>query len=375
MYGLLLQSVKYYHNNFTEMDESWKIILKGYTCLIWGVLCYIIAILAIQCVGDKTNIFELNCIRFAAQTGFVLVVSNLLDIPLTVAKKDVHKFAIGIAFDFFFCTTFYMASYVLPAGNLDGLYAALCIIITSIKDTFNRHITKISLVASGSASLGLILLTQPWQLKLHSGALNMLPCDYLDQRFALKVNFSLNQSVTNITWHSEERVQTVHSLVYGYLFILTAAISAAVAFNFFRLILQDYSIICLIFWCALAECILSTSITIGLSILAFGHLSLPSGIACLTITIVFLSSVTIAHFSVTYACKYLPASKVALASPFATVALYIAQRTVLKAFNPGYSNAVEIFGIICIFLGGILSPVITILYELKFVQYYEIKDG
>ena len=356
------------------MEESSKTIMKGYASLLLAVLCYTIAILAFQSIGDKTSIFELNSIRFAAQTVIAFVSSKALDIPLKVANQDIYKFVIGIGFNFFFCTAFYMASYELPAGNLDGLYASLCIILTSTKDICSRQITNISLVASAFASLGVLLLTQPWQPRMHSGTLDVLPCDYLDQNYVRENNISLHPNVINVTWHSEERVQSVQSLLFAYILILTAAIGAAMAFNFFRLILQDYSIMCLIFWCALVECILSALITIVFKSLAFEHLSFPRGIACLTITIVFLSAVTTAHFTVNYSCKYLPASKVALASPFATVNLYIAQRTLLKAFKPGHSNVVEIFGIICIFFGGIFSPVTTLLFESKFSQYKEIKE-
>ena len=359
-----------------KMGRNIENLVKGYTAIFASAASYVGVICLIQTFGKKSNIFLLNCMRFAIEAAFAVVIATTFCYSVKVAKKDIYKFVLSLSLNYAFIVAFYSSSYTLPGGNLDGLYGGLYILIATFFDVAKGTISKLSIATSSFAILGILLLTQPWHMELQPPKIILLPCEYLE---GTNITFSDDRNITFASFNQTISFEMLHSpsklaLFLGYFYLLVASISNVVAGNIYRNILQDYSIYCLLFWSGFFQFSLSAIITISLKFYGVNNISLPKSGPCLWFILAFVLSACIAKGSTNIASKYMPVSKIALSTPVTTVILYIFQRTVLNAFHPGHANFLEIIGIVCIFLAALLSPLITILFEYNLIEYKKADD-
>ena len=338
----------------------------GYSLLLLLILTYAVVIGAAQVIGGKTNMFVLNVYRFVIQASLGISWVIFGKHAIKVDRKDWYKVALSTIFNYVKGTLFYLAAAVLPVGNMDGTYTGLYMICTTCIDLVLKEISKISILVSLLAIVGVTMLTQPWQEANNSTEHHLAPCDYMDGvNWTTDAHSTSNASVngtleTTSTWFG-------NPIVIGYFFVVASAISAAIASNATRAVLRIYTVPCGFFWTGTMQCVVSIIIVIIMKLVQGDNLSmLPNGGACIEFTALFLLGITITSTVANFVYKYLPISKVAVAKPFSVVTLYVLQKTLLHQFFPGFGNVVEIFGIILIFLAGIISPFVTILYESTF---------
>ena len=130
-----------------------------------------------------------------------------------------------------------------------------------------------------------------------------------------------------------------------------------------RSLYAKYSIFCVFLWSGLIQALITGIILTGMAIVLPSSLSLPSGPACLRFSIIFIFSMTMGHIQSNVAFLYLPVSKAAILCALATIGVYLIQRTLLKMFNPGNANAIEVLGTVCTLLMSVASPLISHYWE------------
>ena len=327
-------------------------LIKGYICVLLGVVCCILSITSSQVAGNKTSIFIPNIFRFT----FDIILSSLCmavgKLSFVVQKSDTCKLVLAACLNYIYTTLFYLAAPLLPVGNMDGIYAGLYIALATTLDIVRKQVSRYFIITSVLAITGLLLLTQPWHF---SEEIRMSPCDYIDNNYSLIVH--RNDSVLGEMSYSSSL--GFNSLLLGYLMVMFGTVSLVVADNFSRSLLQTYSALCLIFWNAVIQVVITGVILAGLALAYDSNLSFPSGHACLAFTIVFIMAMTASHLMNMFPLVYFPVSVGGMIFPLATIGLYVIQRTVLKMFHPGNANVMEVFGIICIVIASLASPVIT----------------
>ena len=332
--------------------------------VIFSLASYVIATVAAQMFGGKITIFALNVYKFAIYFVIATVWVVTRADSIKVAKKDIFKLVISSGFQYMKNTLYYTAAAYLPVGNLDGIYAGLLLIFATTVDFVCQKISKQSIFVSLLAVAGVILLSQPWQIEDTSDLHQTAPCDLID---SLNLSTFANASDFNTTTSGDmtSKQTWINPVLLGYMILVIAGVCSITAGNLFKSLLQSYSVSCIFFWAAITNIIYSLVIVVVLKFTSDITLMLPTGYSCLGYSILFLISVTIT--AVTVYCLYslITLSKLAVTKAFGLIALYVLQRTLLKAFNPGHGNFLEILGVIFTLIASVLCPVVSILYENK----------
>ena len=189
------------------MGRNMETLIKGYVSLCISATSYVVAICLIQMFGKKSNIFLLNCLRFAMEATFAVAIVITCCYPVKVAKKDIYKFVLSLSLNYGYIVAFYSSSYVLPGGNLDGLFGSLYIVITTIIDVGNGSISKFSVATSIFALAGILLLTQPWHIDLQPPKTMLLLCEYLEHK---NISFNDDTNVSLASLNQTVSFETVH---------------------------------------------------------------------------------------------------------------------------------------------------------------------
>ena len=320
---------------------------------------YVMSVSTSQAVGEKTSIFLANSIRFTLEILLSILCICIGKSSVTVGKSDIYKFLLVALFNYGHLTLFYISATLLPVGNMDGCDAGLYIAFTTCLDVVRKQVSKVSIILAGVAIIGLILLTQPWHFA-HS--LSISPCEYIDNNYSM-ITVINHSSPENITITVKSTENGFNPLILGYILIVFSSVCTCIADNMTRLLYANYSIFCVFLWTGVIQAVITGIILAAMAIVVPSGLSLPSGPACLKFSIAFIFSMTMAHILFNVAFLYLPVSKAAILSSLSTIGLYVIQRTLLKMFNPGNANTMEVFGIACILSASVASPLISHYFE------------
>ena len=331
-------------------------LIKGYISVLVAVVCCIMSITSSQVAGNKTSIFLANIFRFA----FDMIVSTLCVVirkhSIVVQKSDICKLVSAACLNYLYTTLFYLAAPLLPVGNMDGVYAGLYIAFTTTVDVVRKQVSRSFIFTAALAITGLLLLTQPWHF---SDDVKIPPCDYLDNNYSFIFHTNESSYPRNPSKFSLNSILGINSLLLGYLMVTCATISLTVADNLTFSLLQTYPFWSLILWNGVIQFGITGTILAGLGLSNTSNLSFPTGCACLGFTVVFIIAMTTSHLMNFVPLVYLPVSTGGMVFPIATIGLYIIQRTALKIFHPGNANMMEVFGIICVVVASLASPIIT----------------
>ena len=330
---------------------------KGYICMLIASALYVLSISTSQAVGDKASVFLANIIRFSFEVLLSIVCITIGSYSFTVAKSDIYRFVLAALFNYTYITLLYISATLLPVGNLNGIDVGLYIACSTCFDVVRKHVSKVFIIVAGVAILGLILLTQPWHF---TESFPISPCEYIDNNYSIVANYSSSNNIT-ITIKSVE--SNLNPLLLGYILIVCSGICTSVADNIAKSLYAKYSIFCVFLWTGLIQALVTAAILTGMAIVVPSSLSLPSGPACLKFSIFFFFCLTTAHILLNVAFLYIPVSKAAIISALSTIGLYVVQRTLLKMFNPGNANAIEVLGIVLILFASVASPLISYFWE------------
>ena len=319
---------------------------------------YAVAVVSLQLSGIKSNIFQLNSLKFTIQCLGNLPVLCIMQHSLQVAKKHAHLFVLVGTFNVIFSSAFYFSSSFMPVGNLDGLLTAFCILTSVIFDFYKGSVSKQSLVVSCVAIVGILLLIQPWNIQNEQHQKSLSPCHYMG---ISKVPYTNNSDIDEVVGNGSVVYKTTekqtYSLWLGYIFIVIAAISITIDGNIVKSLVEQYPSPVVLFWVILFEGFVSFIINlIWISLNGDASYTFPSGNYCVLFTLFFIIFSCISNTLGYYAYKQLHVSTIALTMVIITIFLYVSQRTFLSDFHSGHGNTMELFGVGVIIFGTTLLP-------------------
>ena len=349
--------------NKNSTSDRPKSILITSVLIVLAMSSYVIATVAAQMFAGKITIFALNVYRFSIHSIIAMVWVVTRKDSIKVAKKDIFKLVISSGFQFIKSTLYYTAAAYLPVGNLDGFYAGFMLIFATTVDFVCQKISKQSIFVSFLALTGVTLLSQPWQIEGTSNLnLTQALCDYMG---TLNLSTFANVSDFNTTSPGDmiSKQLQINPVLLSYILLVIASVCSITAGNLCKSLLQSYSVSCIFFWAGISNIIYSLVIVVVLKFTSDITLMLPTGYSCLGYSILFLISVTITSVSVYCLYSFITLSKLAVTKAFGLIALYVLQRTLLKAFNPGHGNFLEILGVIFTLIASVLCPLVSIFYE------------
>ena len=356
-----------------EEDKGIKHTLLGYALLALIIVCYYIVIISDQLISRKTNILQLNVVRYAMQT-ILLVVAAVIDQTSLKTTRTCIPYVCAIAFsEILYATAFYYAASIMPAGNIEGFFSAMYIIISTSWDLFRKQISRMTVVAVVIAVTGLLLILQPWTPQKPSLSYSAA-CDTMDgQKGNFQVHNELQIEVgmktSNVTDISHKFVSFYNNIssdiYFAYSLAIMGALASTVVGAACKKALSFTQTIPLLFWIYITESISCLVITLFWNMYTNTNFTLPHGNLCLALSLIFVSFQAIMGAVTLLTYKYLPVSAMAMSWPLVTVLLYISQRTFLAQFHPGNSNTEELTGIILITFAALLAAAINILHKSK----------
>ena len=237
-----------------------------------------------EAVGDKNSVFLANAIRLTLEILLSIIFIYKETYSITVAKSDIYRFVVVALFHYAAITLFYISATLLPVGNIDGSFIGLYIAFTTCLDIVRKQVSKVSIIFSIVAIIGLILLTQPWNF---SNSLPFSPCEYIDNNYSMMAiaNDSHRENISIITRPTKS---PLNPLLLGYTSVVLCSLCICLADNIVRSLYTNYSIFCVFLWTGLFQAVFTGIIFTGLAIVLPSSLSLPSGPACLSFSIVFI---------------------------------------------------------------------------------------
>ena len=338
-------------------------LLKGYACLFIAMAAYTVCLTSSQISGENASIFVANMFRFLFEIAFSVICILVTRSSLFVEKKNIYKFIIAATFNLIFVCLFYMSSSVLPLGNMDGIFAGFLIVISTLIDVVRGQISKWSCTAASLAAIGVLLLTQPWHTAINMEIPQQAPCQIIENNYyniSKPMDIYINESSCQIEDHHGF---CVNPSILGYTYLFIASLACCLGDNMIKSLINTYSVYCYLFWGGITQAVFTGVTVIFTESIQSTNLRFPKEPVCLGFTFGFIIAMIISHTLQNVTFKYLPVSKVAMGSLVSIILLYIIQRTLLKDFQPGHRNLIEIGGILCIILAGIVSPIISIIYE------------
>ena len=360
-------------------------VLIGYTILSSVMVSYLVTMLSVQMTTQKTNVMELNALRYATEGFIVLVASILTRHSLKLKIKVLPYVIVIVVSEIVYCTCFFFAAGFMPAGNIEGAYTAGFLAFSTFCDLLLlKSISKLSVVSAVVSCVGILLLVQPWN-QTPMELKPIAPCDYFDGNTNYSsyiaeraINFNYSVPVTKM-WDTEGINTTMDTDDYGYhkvkpslitlneyigyTLAICGAISSSVAGYAYKKALLSVNMEPLLFWTFLTESLVSLLLAAAWNIFHGYGFGLPSGTFCLLFTLLFTTASGVGTVLTYCAFRYIAVSALALVWPLMTMALYVCQRTFLLKYHPGQSNSTEVGGILLITTGAVLSAVVNILYQ------------
>ena len=355
---LILKSEDKAANNETNptwLERTFRILFV----LLWLIAFYI-AVISSQVSGLKGNIFGLTSARFAFQ--FLLITSIVIwkRCPLNIQKEHIHILIAASLSDMIYTTCVYSVATFMAVGNFDAIFVSFYCIISVLVDFIRRTVTWRPLICALMASIGILAISQPWHIQDKRQIPEDAPCNYLDDFTGSNGNIS-NISIIRTSGH-----QQMHhdSIAIGYILLVIAAAAFVASGNFVKMIAKDYPLPTVMFWQALVEGVACFTICIAWTRSKNeSYLTLPGGIYCLLFTFLFIMCSAFSQTASFLAYKYFAISLLALSCISVSLALYIGQRTFLKAFHPGHANVLEFIGIAIVIFATAILPAIFVCIE------------
>ena len=339
--------------------KPWYNVLIGYTFLILAAVCYMIAVLSAQMIAMEISVLVINLYKYMVEGAICLVVIIYAKLPI---KQDlsVGKHLIGaVIAETFFCIPFFLAASLMPVGNNEGTFIAAYVVFATSWDVIKKKISKVTIPCSLVIIVGMVCLIQPWKRgvrKLTSAA----PCVCLGNNSMCTgtVNPLRNGTVA-------DDMASLPNQYVGYFLAIIAAFAGTLYNAIVKSAAEKTPLVTFLFWVYVAIVIVFIPLTKIASYFQDIHYSMPVAKYCFIFTLTFILGSGVASILSTFTYKYLPVSAGGQAWPIVTTLLYICQRTFLKRFHPGYSNAIEVSGIVLINIGAILSTTAVSLFETK----------
>ena len=340
-----------------------KIAYTVAVLMLMQVVC-LFSIVSMQMAGIQGNIFQLMSLRFALQMfiGFLMTVSA--GYSLKLRPCDIKFVLLTGLSNFIFTCTFNLAATFMPVGNSDGLFVSIYIISSTVFDVYKKRIAIRSVVVSGIAITGMILLVQPWNLNAKGENYSGVPCrdielslvQYDNETFVGNYTSHMSASKTVLSANAQ-----LHRTIYGYILIIISSIFLTAEGNVIKHRLETCKAPVAIFWTSLFEG--TACFLINLILTRFNNdvlYEIPTAKYCLLFYCTFLITASLMSV-VSYVAYHLwDISSVAVSESFLSVMLYVSQRTVLKQFHPGHANMYEVVGILIIIVGVTLLPAILV---------------
>ena len=331
-----------------------------YSLLFACLACYTVGVLSSQVSGLQGNVFQLNSLAYFFQFLVALCCFPCQRYSLKVSKKHIGVLLGAVISNVGYTTCFPFAASFMPVGNLDAFFVALYIVCTTCFDLYKGTVTWKSVLISAVILVGIVIMTQPWNIT-HGNKMNtMVPCDYLD------CISSHNQTNSKLCLNNDTHKEFEHQapvldskFISGFGLILISAVSCTCSGNVLKISTTEYATLTAMFWISLFQGILSLFLSLLCMVFTSeSYLFFPPGRYCRMFVILFIVSIAFTNIFSYFSYRYIPISTVAMANAIVTVVLYICQRTFLSVFHPGNANLPEVLGLVIVIFGAAVMPVI-----------------
>ena len=342
-------------SHLTWLEKIWKIV----SLLLWLITFYI-AVISSQVSGLKGNIFGLISARCLVMFALISPIVLLKRCPLTIQKKHIYIIVAAGLTDMISITCVFSVATYMAVGNLDAIFVSFYCIISVLVDFVRRIVTWRPMICAAIASIGVLMISQPWRMQEKEGTLAGPPCNYLDDIIDLTGNIS------NISMKRTNEHQSLHhdSMTIGYVLLVIAAAALVTSGNFVKKVTVNYPLPTVMFWQSLFEGFACFSIgMVWTRSMNESYLIYPGGTYCLLFTLLFIICSGFAQLTSFLAYKYFAISTMALSCISVSLFLYVSQRTFLKAFHPGHANVLEFFGIAVTIFATAILPAIFVCFE------------
>ena len=348
-----------------------KFQLIGYIFSLMTALGYFFSVTFSQVSALKVNIYELYVCRCIILVIFASLITFYNKQSLKINKPHI-KYILGIIIaETIQSPCLYTAATFMPVGNIDAFHNAVFIFAASIYDIVKKHISKLRMFCALIVIAGIILLLQPWHTE---NVPNVgIPCEYLDgsRSFDIinqtKAIFSTNQTEIH-SQHPQSWLHT-HQKLIGYLLTTVSALGLTCRGNMARVVMKECSTSAILFWVYLAGIFISLIISVIWKFLKREPvIDRTLGKYCILFSVLFILFSAMTSCIAYYSMCHVHISSLALSFVCTTVLLYISQKTFLKTFHPGYTNLLEVLGVVICILGIILLSAVETVQKCKTVS-------
>ena len=353
--------------------SSWTHSVAVLLTFIFMLVSYCTAIVTSQVSGMKSNIFQLNSIRFACVCMVITPVMLYRGNLLRINQQHVHFILLVSVSNVTYASCLYSAASFMPVGNLDALSIVFFILTSAAVDYFKQNIKRRALIISLVACVGMLLLVQPWNISSQNQQQRDIgiPCDYLGGRvnsFTNRNYHRTNTSGSNSSNLGASKDVVADSLgntyIIGLVLVVVSAVACTFSGNVVKILIAEYPTSPVIFWVGLMEGFISFTLNLLRSIVKEEHsYSFPSGSYCLFFLFLFILASALANTLSYVVYRYMYVSTVAVSHVFVCLILYVSQRTYLSTFYPGYANLSEMFGIAIVLFAATILPMTMLLYD------------
>ena len=358
-----------------KTPETWMYRLMVFLCLMSMCFGNGTAVLSSQLAGLKFRVFQLGSIIYLFVFIVAYIVILLKQYSLKIPVQDFCKLLVCAIIHVLNDQGFYVAASVSPVTDLDGLKAAIIVIMVSVYDFYKQRVSKYTVMAAVMAFMGVMLLSQPWSnVKLFSSSAEVMPCKAfgISDNDTTQLPFILNVSRNGTDQLMSLRSQSAYSLqneVIGYAFIIYMTIGVTVREFLTKEVLSRYPVALAMFWSALTECLFYFAINvIYVQLTSSPYFELPGITYCFLFAFLFAVGCILGNIGSWYSYNYAYVTTVAFADVCLSVILYICQRTFLKTFFPGHANSLEILGVVLAIFSVLLIPFVNLLQEYNIIM-------
>lgn len=352
--------------------DSRKVKAIGFACAFFSMFLHAVSTGFAQALGGYIPDFQLNFWRFTAQ--FVTVAPVILFKSWDVRPQWKHvpwMVVVGGAYNIA-NYTYYGSSAHIPAGTLGGLVPSLVIVFTSAVTLAITKECKLHVTVSAILCLaGVILLTQPEFIfnDVMSGSqsarvfryhplCSRLQCDNDTINLAISDSFQSNQTTTfqgSELCEGPVLQRPKSGDVKGYIFLTIAAVALTTGYFVPHRFLLNVNPCITLFWVSSGGVVVSS-----IAMSSFQKMAFPQSATCMLFLLGHATSSAVGTLCTQVSVQAISPLVFSLVSSLQVIVLYAAQYTFLRHLSPGNRNAVEVVGVVIVFLGNIAGPV----YEL-----------
>ena len=352
--------------NLPTHSESWSSCVVTSILITITYLGFVVGIISSQLT--MANVLQINSVEFVIVTALAFAAAWLCKCPLSLKRDYIWILCICVILHLIAGNAYYFTAAFMPAGTFNGIRGAFSTLIATMYDFYKGKISKLAIISTVGAVIGIILLTQPWVEHIEV-YLAVSPCEYLENESGpLKLDVNTTRAMLNYQ-NQHEALQIwfqKYKTPIGYMLTLIISFMRVVRGNLLRELVLEYPVPTILFWHTAANAIPTIIFNLIWSkYFTKPFFDLPSGGLCWLLTVLFIASAACANGVGFVVYKRTHVSTTALMSIAFTVFLYASQRTFLKPFNPGHANMVEVIGIIVISFSVFVVRLISFIVEKK----------